>query len=63
MLEKVFLDCLHEAETKPLITDLLCIKQDGFIYIAIKMRGIGSVELGESKAESVENWPFLYTPG
>ena len=31
---KVFLDSVLEAETKPLITDLLCIKQGGFIYIS-----------------------------
>ena len=39
---------LLEAETKPLIMDLLRIKRGGFIQ-NFKMRGPGSVKLGESK--------------
>ena len=44
---------LLEVETKPLIIDLLRIKQGGFIQ-NFKMRGPGSVKLGESE--------FLYAP-
>ena len=41
---------LLEAETKPLSHGpTLYIKQAGFIQLNFKMRGPGSIELGESK--------------
>ena len=45
MLENDFIDYL-KLRKKPLITDLLRIKRDGFVHIS---RCPGSIELGESK--------------